>query len=74
MPKILAVGAAVAGVLLVVAGVVYLMQPASSLPTFLPGYQPGNADHHFKHAIAATLLGLAAFAFAWFSSKPAKAG
>ena len=74
MPKILAVGAALTGALLIVAGVLYLVQPASSLPVFFPGYQPGSGDYHFKHAIAAILLGLAAIAFAWFSSKPAKAG
>lgn len=72
MPKTLTLVAAVIGLLLVIAGLIYFVQPASNLPAFFPGHQPGDAAHHFKHGIGAVLLGMAAFAFAWFNSKPSR--
>jgi len=62
----------IAGLLLLVLAFVYLSHPANALPTFLPGYDPTLAKHHFKHGIAAALLGLAAFAFAWFQTGKSK--
>ena len=64
--------AAIVGVLLLVIAAVYFVQPASSLPSFFPGFEPGQAAHHTKHGIGAGLLALAFFAFAWFQSKPRK--
>ncbi len=72
MPKLLAAVAVVIGLVFIVCGVIYFLEPASALPGFFPGYQPGDAAHHFKHGIGAVVLGVAAFAFAWFTSKPAK--
>lgn len=73
MSRPLALLAAVIGLLLVIAGVVYFIQPASGLPAFFPGHDAADTAHHFKHGIGAVILGLAAFAFAWFSSKPRRA-
>jgi hypothetical protein len=66
--------AALAGVVLVVIAIVYFVEPAHSLPSFFPGHV-GAVDkeagtHHVKHGIAALVVALAAFAFAWFASGP----
>jgi uncharacterized membrane protein HdeD (DUF308 family) len=60
--------AVVAGVVLLVLGLVYFAEPAKSLPSFIPGHQAGSAHHHVKHGIAAVLLGCACLVFAWFRS------
>ncbi len=65
--------AVVAGLLLLVLGVVYVVEPASSLPGLVPGHQAGSGHHHVKHGIAALLLAAAAFVYAWFQTGPASA-
>ena len=57
--------------LLVVAGV-YLADTASSLPSFFPGHKAGSSHHHVKHGIAALVLALVCFVFAWFQTGPAR--
>jgi amino acid transporter len=64
--------AVVLGVVLIVIAVVYWVEPAGSLPSFFPGHEAGSSHHHVKHGIAAFLVGLACFAFAWFNSGPKK--
>ena len=64
--------AVVLGIVLIAIAIVYFVEPASSLPSFFPGHEAGSAHHHTKHGIAALLLGLACFAFAWFNSGPKK--
>ncbi len=66
--RLLAVAAAVLGLILVVIAVVYWAEPAKSLPSFFPGHQAGSSHHHVKHGIAAFLVGLACFVFAWFNT------
>jgi len=62
------------GIVLGIVAVIYLIEPASGLPSFFPGHDAaGTAIHHSKHAIGAGILALALFAFAWFQSKPRKA-
>ena len=68
--KLLVWLAIVAGVALIVIAVVYWVEPAKSLPSFFPGHKAGSSTHHFKHGIAAFLLGLACFVFAWFQTGP----
>ncbi len=68
--KLLVAAAVVIGVVLVVVGIVYWIEPAKSLPSFFPGHEAGSAHHHVKHGIASFLVGLAAFAFAWFQTGP----
>jgi hypothetical protein len=68
--RLLVVLAVVAGTVLVVIAAIYWAEPAKSLPSFFPGHQAGSTHHHVKHGIAAFLLGLACFAFAWFRSGP----
>ena len=64
--------AVVLGVALVAVAAVYWAEPARSLPSFFPGHEAGSAHHHVKHGIAAFLVGLACFAFAWFNTGPKK--
>ena len=66
----LIVASVLVGLLLVALAVVYFAEPASSLPSFLPGHEAGSSHHHVKHGIAALLLGLGCFVFAWFQSGP----
>jgi hypothetical protein len=72
MPKNrwLTLAAVVVGVALIVVAVIYWAEPARSLPGFFPGHEKGSSHHHFKHGIAALVVGLACFAFAWFQSGP----
>jgi hypothetical protein len=67
-----AIAAVVVGVVLIVISIVYFAEPAHGLPSFFPGYAKHSNHHHVKHGIAALLLGLACFAFAWFQIGPRK--
>ena len=71
--RLLVAVAVVLGVVLIVVAAVYWVEPAKSLPGFFPGHQGGSGHHHVKHGIAAFLVGLACFAFAWFRSGPKRA-
>ena len=68
--RLLASLAIVVGSALIVIAIVYWAEPAKSLPSFFPGHQAGSNHHHTKHGIAAFLVGLASFAFAWFNTGP----
>ncbi len=71
-PKLIVPAVILGVVLLVVAGV-YLTQTADALPSFFPGHKAGATEHHTKHGIAAGLLGIGCFVFAWFQTEPASA-
>ena len=58
------------GVLLVVVAVIYFVDPEKSLPSFFPGHSAAGTHHHIKHGIAALVVALACFAFAWFQTGP----
>jgi hypothetical protein len=64
----------IVGLLLVAIAVVYFAEPAHSLPSFFPGHVSASSSeaghHHSKHGIAALVVALACFAFAWFQSGP----
>jgi uncharacterized membrane protein HdeD (DUF308 family) len=70
----LIVPAVVLGVVLVIVAIIYFVEPAHSLPSFFPGHVSAldsEANHHHtKHGIAALVVALACFAFAWFQSGP----
>ena len=61
-------GAVVAGVALIVLAVVYWIEPAGSLPSFIPGHASGSGHHHVKHGIAALFVGVALLVYAWFQT------
>jgi hypothetical protein len=70
----LVIPAVILGILLVIVAIIYFVEPAHSLPSFFPGHVSA-ADkeanhHHTKHGIAALVVALACFAFAWFQSGP----
>ena len=70
--KLLVALAIILGTALIVVAVIYWVEPAGSLPSFFPGHEAGSSHHHVKHGIAAFLVGLACFAFAWFNTGPKK--
>lgn len=72
--RALGIAAAVIGVLLLIVAVIYWVEPASSLPGFFPGHQAGSDHHHVKHGVAALVVALALFAYAWFQTAPSRAG
>lgn len=73
---LVAIVAALAGAVLIVVALLYLVEPADSLPSFMPGYDGASGRHHIKHALATLLLGLGALVLAWFQSgaRPSKPG
>ena len=68
--RLLAILAIVVGIVLIVIAFVYWLEPARSLPGFFPGHESGSGHHHVKHGIAAFLVGVACFVFAWFATGP----
>jgi ABC-type Fe3+-siderophore transport system permease subunit len=66
-PAVVAV-AALVGIALVVLAFVYWLEPAASLPSWLPGHEAGSGHHHVKHGIASFLVGAALLVFAWFQT------
>ena len=72
----LVVPAVILGVVLVVVAIVYFVTPEHSLPSFFPGHAAAGArsnHHHTKHGLAALIVALACFAFAWFQTGPKRA-
>jgi amino acid permease len=72
--KSLVVPAVLLGIVLLVVAVIYLVDTAHALPSFFPGHSSAaSSHHHVKHAIAAFVVALACFVFAWFQTGPATA-
>jgi hypothetical protein len=65
-------GGVIVGIVFIGAAILYWVTPAGQLPTYVPGYLAGSTTVHFKHGLAAGLLGLLALAFAWFSTAKPK--
>ncbi len=73
----LIIPAVLIGTALIVIAVIYWVSTASDLPSFFPGHTSTGSEagtHHVKHGIAAFLLGLACYVFAWFQTGPAGGG
>ena len=68
MKKTLTIIAVILGVGCLAAAYIYWTTPANMLPSFMPGYDPALAGIHTKHGIAALVVGIALFIFAWFYS------
>ena len=62
--------AIVLAILFFALAVLYWAEPASSLPSIIPGHEAGSSHHHIKHGIAAFIVGLALLIFAWFQTGP----
>jgi hypothetical protein len=71
--KYLIVPAVLAGIVLLVIAVIYWADTAHQLPSFFPGHSSAPTNHHHvKHGIAALVVALACFVFAWFQTGPAR--
>jgi hypothetical protein len=70
----LIVPAIVLGVVLLALAVLYWVDSADALPPFFPGHEAGSSHHHVKHGIAAAIVALGCFTFAWFQSGPSATG
>jgi amino acid transporter len=70
----LVIPAIAVGVVLIVIAIVYWVDTADALPSFFPGHEAGSSHHHVKHGLAAFILGIGAFIFAWFQTGPATTG
>ena len=66
MKKLQIIVGIVVGIACLGLAAVYWTTPASSLPSWLPGFIAGSAVVHVKHGIAALIVALAVFIFAWF--------
>jgi hypothetical protein len=61
------------GILLAAVAVLYWAVPAGSLPSAFPGFEAGSARIHVKHGIAAAVVAIIAFAFAWWVGRRSRA-
>ncbi len=71
--RLLVAGAILAGAVLLVISAIYWADPAKSLPSFFPGHEAGSTHHHVKHGLAALIVALGCFVFAWFATGPRSA-
>lgn len=66
--------AVVLGIIFLIIGYIYATHTADTLPHWLPGYDATLNKVHTKHSLAAIVLGIASFVFAWFQSGPKSSG
>ena len=71
--KVLVILGIIFGVVFFIVGYVYASRSAGSLPRYFPGYEAGQSLRHVKHSIAAFVVGIACFVYAWFQSGPKNA-
>jgi len=65
----LAIVAIVAGIALAVVAVLYFAVGASDLPSFFPGHQGNVNGTHPKRGVAAAVIALVCFAYAWMTTR-----
>jgi Na+/H+ antiporter NhaD/arsenite permease-like protein len=70
----LIIPAVVLGIVLIAVAIIYFVTPEHSLPSFFPGHSSATSaeasHHHTKHGIAALVVAMVCFAFAWFQTGP----
>ncbi len=66
--------AIIIGIALLALAVLYWVDSADALPSFIPGHEAGSGHHHIKHGIAAFVVAAACFIFAWFQTGPSSQG
>jgi hypothetical protein len=69
MKTVIVYSAIIIGLFFLGLAALYWMTPADNLPAFLPGYDPASTKPHLKHAFGMLVIGLVAFAAAWFRGR-----
>jgi amino acid permease len=69
-PKGLIILGIILGFVFCYIGYIYMSHTAGNLPAFFPGHSAGSTVLHYKHSIAAFIVGIACFIFAWFKTGP----
>ena len=64
---ILAVLFGIVAVVFIVAAIIYLAEPAKSLPSFVPGHIAGSTGHHPLKATGSFVVGVVFAVGAWFT-------
>jgi preprotein translocase subunit SecY len=64
---ILAVILGIIALLFIVVAVIYLAEPAKSLPSFIPGHIAGSSGHHPLKATGSLVVGIVFAIGAWFA-------
>jgi len=64
---ILAVILGIIAVVFVVVAIIYLAEPAKSLPSFIPGHIAGSSGHHPLKATGSLVVGIVFAVGAWFA-------
>jgi len=64
---VLAVLLGIIALLFIVAAVIYLVEPAKSLPSFIPGHIAGSTGHHPLKATGSLVAGIVFAVAAWFA-------
>src|SRR5215471_12755930 len=64
---ILAVILGIIALIFIVVAIIYLAEPAKSLPSFIPGHIKGSAGHHPLKATGSLVVGIVFAVGAWFA-------
>ena len=64
---LLAVLFGIIAVIAIVVAIIYLAEPAKSLPSFIPGHIAGSTGHHPLKATGSLVLGIIFAVAAWFT-------
>jgi hypothetical protein len=64
---ILAVILGIIALVFIVVAVIYLAEPAKSLPSFIPGHIAGSTGHHPLKATGCLVVGIVLAVGAWFA-------
>ena len=64
---ILAVILGIIALIFIVVAVIYVAEPAKSLPSFVPGHIDGSAGHHPLRAVGSFVIGIVFAVGAWFA-------
>ena len=64
---ILAVILGIIALLFIVVAIIYLAEPAKSLPSFIPGHIDGSTGHHPLKATGSLVVGIVFAIGAWFA-------
>ena len=64
---ILAVILGIIALIFIVVAVIYLAEPAKSLPSFIPGHISGSSGHHPLKATGSLVVGIVFAVGAWFA-------